>query len=48
MGVNSEGVRNQIQNKWVHDKQDPKIPHFRKLNISNKPFFEFGGGATLW
>jgi RHS repeat-associated protein len=46
-GIDSEGVRNFIQNETVHDKVS-KSPYFKVLDRKNKFYFQFGGGNGLW
>ncbi|MBC8053488.1 MAG: VCBS repeat-containing protein [Sphingobacteriaceae bacterium] len=50
IGVNSEGIRHQIQNRITHDGlQGGRTPWFRVLSIRPKFYFNFGfGGSSLW
>ena len=46
LGWNSEGIRNAIQNKWIHGT---KFPHFKKLK-RNRLYWYIGSGTvnSLW
>ena len=49
-GYNSEGIRDLLQNKLIHQNHDPEIDSWNVLNIPNQGYSNTGstGGSSLW
>lgn len=52
MGWDSEGIRNRIQNKWIHDLSLINSPYFKDLRGTDlyngsRFYFQFGWGG-MW
>lgn len=47
IGVDSESIRRQVQDKWIHDPND--YPRFRWVNYPNRFYFQIGStGSGLY
>jgi len=47
---NSEGIRDFLQNKLIHQNRDPEIDSWDVLNIPDQGYSNSGstGGSSLW
>jgi len=44
IGIDSESVRRQVQDKWIHDKRG--YPRFKWKDYPNRFYFQFGSSGT--
>ncbi|MCH8546844.1 MAG: hypothetical protein LAT54_08925 [Cryomorphaceae bacterium] len=42
--IDSESVRRQVQDKWIHDKRG--YPRFKWKDYPNRFYFQFGSSGT--